>query len=75
MTTLFEIFAATLNFLFTNLGGFLGLVVFGVALLVFSGCVFFAAEKADKYLYIHGHKFKPYMRKKLGMKRKVLNLG
>lgn len=75
MITLFEMFAATLNFLFTNLGGFLGFAVFGVALLGGLGGVLFVAEKAHKYMYIHGHKFKPYLRKKLGMKKKVLNLG
>ncbi len=75
MITLFEMFAATLNFLFTNLGGFLGFVVFGVVLLGCLGSVLFVAEKAHKYMYIHGHKFKPYMRKKLGMKRKALNIG
>lgn len=75
MITLFEMFAATLNFLFTNLGGLLGFAVFGIALLALLGCLLFVAEKALKYTYIHGHKFKPYLRKKLGMKKKVLNIG
>ena len=75
MTTFFEVFAMTLNFLFSHLGGFLGFIVFSVGCLMLCLGLLFALEKTHKFFYVHGYKIKPYVSKKLGLKKKSFNIG